>query len=162
MKKTLLSIILTGTAATTMMAQSPITVVEWDVASVNTVIIQAHDTSPVFGPGPSGANATWNFAAAATHGTDTLLFTNPNWTPYLSYFPGSNLAVQFGSQDVYIYLNNTSTGLYVKGQYADLGAGPMALRMNPNEQIIEFPCTYNTDFTNTYTVDETIEFTQVP
>ncbi|MEW6467965.1 MAG: T9SS type A sorting domain-containing protein [Bacteroidota bacterium] len=160
MKKHLLTLSAMLFAGASSFAQ--ITVDQWDVAGVNTVIRQAADTNPTVGPGPSGANVSWNLAAMQQHVVDTLLFTNPNWTPYGSSFPGANLAVQFGSQNAYAYLNNQSNGLFAMGQYGDFGLGPMAAEFNPDDQMIAFPSTYNTTYNNTSVVTITMPFTQIP
>jgi hypothetical protein len=133
-------------------ASAQITITQSDVASVGTVVLQARDTLPApgIGPGPSGANVTWNLAALDTHTIDTLTFTNPAWTPYGSSFPSSNLAVQISSAYSpnigYAYLDNASSGLWLQGQ-GDATYG--AVDQVPDELIFPFPATYGTSYTNT-------------
>ena len=161
MKKNLLTIFTFVALGT--IASAQITLIQWDVASVNTMIRQANDTLPTIGPGAAGTNVTWNLLGLNNHTVDTLLFTNPNWTPYGVQYPTANLAAEFGmNSGTYAYLKNQANGLYIVGQAGDFGFGPMVVQMNPNEQLISFPCTYNSSFNGISKLDVTIPFTQQP
>ena len=161
MKKILLSVF--SILCTGSFASAQLTLDQWDVAMVNTMIQQANDTNPTVGPGVAGANATWNLAAMNNHTQDTLLFTNPNWTQYGSQFPTANLAAEFGmNSGTYAYLKNQANGLYIVGQAGDFGFGPMAITLNPNEQLISFPCTYNSTFSGTSKFSVDFPFTTSP
>jgi hypothetical protein len=140
-------------------AKAQITLVEWDVAPVGTQLVQDQDTIPNVQPGSSGANAVWNFINVVPHTTSNISVTNPNWTPYSSEMQGSNLAFDLGQQ-TYFYLNNTSNGLFAIGQAGDFGLGPMAIRLDDQEQLLKFPMTYNTSFNDTSLVDFTTFFGQ--
>ncbi len=121
-------------------AQSPITITSADIAVIGKVIKQATDTSTTITPGTSGTNKTWNFSTLAISGEDSLIFTNPNWTPNGNKFPSSNLAAI--TQRGTVYLNNSSTGLMLNG-FSD---SAIFLTVNPAEKLISFPSTYNTTF----------------
>ncbi len=143
MKRTLLIAFLIGS----LHASSQITVTATDVATVGFQIRQANDTFPPLVPGPGGASQTWNFSSLVADVIDTITFTNPNWLPNAASFPTSNLAVQFGTNgDGYLLLNATS--LMMLGQVGDIGFGPIVIDMNPDEQIMKFPATMGTTFSN--------------
>lgn len=130
-------------------AKAQISITSADIATIGTVVRQANDTlpDPSITPGPSGANVTWNFAALDTMQVDTFIFTNPAWTTYGSQFPSSNLAILIASQadSATIYLENTSSGLYITGQ----SAAGVAVDMEPNDLLLPFPATMGTSFTST-------------
>ncbi|MCC7301057.1 MAG: T9SS type A sorting domain-containing protein [Bacteroidia bacterium] len=158
MKKVLLSCLSLCSFA----AFSQVTLVQWDLANIGFAIRQAHDTMPVVTPGPSGASQTWNFTNLNSHTVDTLTFTNPNWLPNSSSFPTSNLAVIFGSSGMYAFARNTSSDFKILGQYGDFGLGPMIIDMNPDEQIMSWPSTFNTTFNNTSGMDVRMPFPNPP
>lgn len=130
-------------------AKAQITITTADIATIGTVVRQAHDTlpDPSITPGAPGANVTWNFAALDTMQVDTMTFTNPAWTAYGSQFPSSNLAIQVASQgdSATIYLDNSSSGLYIIGQAAE----GVSVQLNPQELLLPFPATMGTSFTGT-------------
>lgn len=134
--------------ATGLTASAQITITQNDIATIGTFIREAEDTLPAagIGPGPAGANLTWSFSALDTHNIDTLLFTNPNWTPYAANFPSSNLAAE--TPDGIAYLDINSSGLSMIGQ-AD-PVSNMAQTVNPGELIVPFPATFGTSYTNSY------------
>lgn len=151
---------LAGTTA--LLSNAQITITQWDIAIPPKVIMQAHDSMPTINAGSPGTNKTWNFSSLQSHQTDTMNFTNPQWTPYQSSFPTANLAIEFAGTGFYAYLSNTATGLSMLGQAGDLlGTGtPMAIAVAPPELLVKFPCTYNTAFTNTSRFNIKMPFTQ--
>ncbi len=141
---------------------SQVTLAQWDVANIGFSITQAHDTMPTVTPGPAGPSQTWNFTNLNNHFQDTLTFTNPNWLPDGSSFPTSNLAVLFGATGGAAYLNNSASSFLVLGQVADFGFGPMVVDLNPDEQLMKWPATFNTTFNNTSVVDLTLAIPAPP
>ncbi len=144
MKKTF-TLLLAVTASVAAQAQS-ITIDSSDVAIMGKTIIMATDTSSVitFTPGPSGANQTWNFSTAVAGTKDTVTFGSPAGTPYAAQFP--NATVHASADSVHIYFVKTASALFIDGTAAAfIGLGDM----NPNEQMIAFPSTMETTFTNT-------------
>jgi hypothetical protein len=158
MKKLLLSVFVL--AVLTSSAQ--ITLQPGDMGNIGYSVRRANDTIPTATPGTPGANQTWNFTNIQNHFTDTLTFTNPNWIPGGSSFPNSNLAVMLSAVGPSIFLINNSTLLSVDGQYADFGFGPTAIDLNPNEQVMSWPCTYNTTFNNVSKFQVAFPFPQPP
>ncbi|PCJ82935.1 MAG: hypothetical protein COA57_12600 [Flavobacteriales bacterium] len=152
MKTKLLSVI-AFFAATAVIAQ--ITVTDADVVGVDKVVYEAIDTMPAAAitAGSAGANQTWDFSALVEHETDTLNFTNPNWTPYASDYPTSNLCVEFEADSFYIYLEKNTSGLYFIGQAGNFGFGVMKLKFNPTQRFIAFPLTYNNTYQDTSVMD---------
>lgn len=131
-------------------AQAQITVTSADVAPIYTVLKEARDTTPTVLPGGTGSNQTWNFSALANQGLDTLTFTLPQFTPYASTFPSSNLAIIRRSQgvDSYNYANLSSSSLDVVGSAADpfSTGNNIAIQLPNPETITVFPSTMNTSF----------------
>lgn len=151
MKQSLLSLIAVS-AVSVLSAQ--VTITTNDVAPIYTQILQAQDSMPTVTPGGAGANQTWNYTALNNGGVDTLTFTLPQFTPYGSDFPGSNLAVDMRAQgvDSYTYLNNSTAELNIQGQAADpLGTGTMAIPFTNPETIIPFPSAYGSSWIDTAT-----------
>jgi hypothetical protein len=144
------------------LAFSQITLNMGDIANIGFSIRQANDTLPTVTPGPSGASQTWNFTNLNNHYMDTLLFTNPNWTPYGGSFPGSNLCLMFGTSGFYAYLRNNSNSLEILGQAGDFGFGPMVIDLNPDELILPYPFTYNGTYNNTSKYSVQFPFPQPP
>lgn len=161
-KKLLFSFGIIGTSITTVNAQITITMA--DIAGVGKEIKQAHDTLPTVNPGPAGANVTWNFSALTTNapGADTLIFTNPFWTPYQSSFPTSNLAIQLGlnGNGGTIYTNLNGGNFSVLGQHVEFVSTPVNIHISPPEVFIPFPSTYNTTNNGITGFDTTFYFGQ--
>ncbi len=163
-KKSLLTIIFFTGA---IVSNAQITVTQADIAPIGKQIQQATDTTHSLtpgsiNPGNAGTNQTWNFTTLLSDTLDTLLFTNPAWTPYASTFPSSNLALITSSSGQISYAENLSIGLFVDGAYLDpLGTGPIPIKINPPEQIIKFPDAYNTTFQGTTTIDVTIAYSGI-
>lgn len=140
-------------------ASAQITITQSDIATIGTVVRGAEDTLPAagIGPGPTGANLTWNFAALDTHHVDTMVFTNPNWTPFASSFPSSNLAAEVS--DGIAYLDLSSSGLWMIGQGDPVSN--MSQAINPGELIVPLPATDGTTYTNSYSYEIKEAYTAV-
>lgn len=163
-KNLLFSLGIIGTSFTAVNAQITITMA--DVAGITTVINSANDTLPTVNPGPAGANVTWNFSSLQTNlpSPDTMIFTNPFWTPNQAAFPTSNLAIQNGANgnNGTIYTIISGGSFKIIGQNGDFGIGPINVSMNPQETIINFPATYNTTFNSTSGIDFRTAFSSFP
>jgi hypothetical protein len=103
------------------------------------------DTIMAVDPGAGGANKTWNFSGLMAAYTDTIHFLSPAGTPYASMFPNSNVYLTQSGISGGAYMINNSSGLFLDGA----GDPTVAIDYNPNEQIIAYPATYLTTFTNT-------------
>lgn len=150
-----------------MLANAQITLQSYDVVVAGNVLHQANDTikSQMVGglnPGASGGNATWDFTNLLVGNLDTLLITNPAWTPNGPSFPASNLA-GVSTDGTAFYLINTGTGLYIDGAYGDFtGQGAVKVNFNPNELMIPFPNTIGNSVVNTSEVIISAPFASPP
>jgi hypothetical protein len=150
MKKTLLLSIL-GLCA--FGADAQITLTSADIATPTKVIYQAQDTMPAVSIGGSGASQTWNMTALNTHTVDTLTFLPYSAAPNPK-FSSANIAVKFGWQNSYAYLNNSSSSATILGSsgVVDLGNGPTQIDQvnTPGEILANWPATYLSSFSSTY------------
>jgi hypothetical protein len=129
-----------------------ITINQGDIAPLYTGVLQNNDTltSSSLLPGNAGANQTYNLTMMNAHTTDTLVFTQPQFTPNGSNFPGSNEAATVNTNQAYIYFNLSSTSFEVTGQSADpIGSGLIDIPFTDYEKMMNLPCTYNTGFMDT-------------
>jgi hypothetical protein len=158
MKKSLL---LTIFGLSLMGANAQITLTSADIASPTKVIRQANDTMPVVSIGSAGTSQTWNMAALNTHTEDTLTFLPYSAAPNPK-FSSANIAVKFGWQNTYAYLNNNASDAVVLGSSTvmDFGAGPSQINsiQSPGEKLANWPSTYLSAFSNNYTVNSTYFF----
>ncbi len=111
-----------------------------------------------FDPGPAGANQTWNFSGlelTPIGGNETIL---PTGTPFAGTFPTSNFcnATTGESAGGYTYFKYDTQKMELLGD-AFTGIGIFSFGINP-KTYIEFPYTFNTVFSDTYTPDN-IPFT---
>lgn len=132
---------------TTLSAQ--ITITEPDIAPHFTQVLQRNDTTPVVTPGNAGTNQTYDLSALQDQSTDTILFTQPSFTPNGANFPGSNTAAVFNTNQAYIYFNETATAFQITGQAANpVGSGIIDIPFTDYEKVLDYPTTYNTSFTD--------------
>lgn len=146
-------------------SQAQITFDQGDVLQPGFWFVQQHDTVPTVQPGNSGATS-WDFSALNSHTSDTLTAMDTENTPYASDYLSSDFAVENpnGGNPLYFFLSNETNGLFMDGVGGDpSGMGlPMAINYNPQEQILEFPATYNTSFSSTSVFDEKVATTAFP
>lgn len=146
MKKQILFLSLAGFAAT---ANAQVTITSADQPVPLQVYLQAQDTNYTQTPGNPGASQTYNFTCLNQQ-EDTMTFTLPQWTPYGTNYPNSNMAVEFNGGAAFFYGNFSSSIFEVNGQAADpLGTGIIALTFsNPETQMI-YPAAYGSSFADT-------------
>lgn len=151
MKKSLLIVSALIMSALGSIAQ--ITITTTDVASPIKIIYQSNDTMPTISEGSFGTSQTWNMSMLNTHTTDTMTFISYGWVPD-AFFSTSNLVMKQGWQNNYSYLRNTASGLTALGSKGttDFGGGPSTIRQinTPAENLMNFPGTYLTAYTNNY------------
>lgn len=157
MKKLLLSTLSVVALSSASFAQVSIT--ETDLSPVPTMAKIAIDTIDVFPSstltvGSTGSGQTWNFSTLVASDIDTVIYTNPAWTPYANVFPGSNYAV-------FNISNGDTTFVFTKKTTAKLEMVGVAIKdftgntnnyffgnVNPPELLFNFPTSLNTAFTN--------------
>jgi len=118
----------------------------------NSVSFVAGDTHIMYGDtiqlqeGPSGQNVTWNFSSLNNF-SDTIIntYVTPSSTPFLSSFPGSNLAMYDGSGFFTYYLSNGS-------ELSNLGLADSSSMVNfsNSQKIFGFPMTYNSSYNDNF------------
>ncbi len=96
--------------------------------------------------GQSGANVTWDFSALTINSPLNFNFVNASSTPYGSSIPAATVAYQTaGSYDYY----STSASSYARvGAYVQ----GVVLNYSDAEDIIRYPCSYNSSFTDNFSV----------
>lgn len=147
MKKSLLCIaaFAFGSALT-----AQITISQGDLAPLYSGVHQINDTTPTVMPGNAGANQTYNLAALNNQSTDTIIFTQPQFTPNGANFPGSNTVAVFNTNQAFVYFNSSPTSFQITGQAADpIGSGLIDIPFSDYEKVLDLPCNYNTGFVDT-------------
>ena len=151
MKKLFCLLVVSGLATT---SNAQITITQVDMPSVGSVVVQAFDSTSFLNAGSGGVNQTWNFSSLQNHGEDTITFTNPSWTPYGSFFSGSNLAIltadQYDTSCTYLTVN--STGLSFDGQMSSFNQGG-AVQFIPGVKFIGLPATYQSSYNGSSSFD---------
>ncbi len=140
MKKHLLSLALVTAGAVHVMAQPTLT--SSNIAPAVGQSFTTH-TAGYVSPGNSGANQVWNLAFTPSTG-NTSTFVAPSSTPNGSSFPNSNVAMNSGANTA--YYKATSTEFQVAGFY---GNGTVISYYN-NEDMLRFPFSYNSSYTDTW------------
>jgi len=134
---------------------SQITVTSSDFIGIGDVVLSSVDSTQLtsISPGSTGTNQSWDFSSLSEDYADTTLFTNPNWTPFGSNFPTSNLVMYDNMDDMYFYLEKSSTGLYGLGIAGVLiGTTPSILPFTPKKTLLEFPLNYLDSYTSVSTM----------
>jgi hypothetical protein len=147
MRKQLLALSLVGLAGT---AGAQVTITDLDQPGILEVFQQAYDTTGTQNEGAAGPSITYSFGSLLNQGQDSLTFTNSQWTPYDTSYPGANIAIVQNAGEAYIYALMNSSVLEVHGQAADpFGNGVIPLTFtNPETQMI-FPAAYGSSFADT-------------
>lgn len=147
MKKILLSITIAGLIT---LAHAQIILDSTDIASVNTIIVQATDTIPPVGLsiGSAGAAQTWDLSALEADTFSVLNFVDPAALPNGADFPNSNLGLIQSNASVGVFFENSTSGLFVLGLAGDfLGFGDtISVLLNPVQTVLKFPYTYQDSF----------------
>jgi hypothetical protein len=149
MKKVIFTLFLSFLFLCQSMAQ--ITLDQSDVAPPLTKFQRYNDTLPLASilPGSAGPNQTWNFSALHHHTTDTMVFTNTQWTIHGSSFTNSNLCMMTLANSIfYSYLKNTPDSLSTVGQVGlFMGSTvPIIVHYNPTQKLLNFPTNYMSSF----------------
>jgi Secretion system C-terminal sorting domain len=110
--------------------------------------------------GSSGINQTWDMASLVVMGLDTITFVTPASTGYAASFPSATVGVQQSSLNNGVGFLEVTTGhMDVLGFVADiLGTGtPIVAHQTPPLRAAQFPFTYMDMFSNTSTIDVTLD-----
>jgi hypothetical protein len=144
-----------------LMTDAQITLTTADIASPTKVIRQANDTIPTVSIGSAGTSQTWNMAALSNDREDTLTFY-PYSTAPNPKFAAANIAVKFGWQNTYAYLNNNASNVTIlgSGSLTNFGGGPSQVNQinSPGEILANWPATYGSNFTNNFNTKSTFYY----
>ncbi len=144
MKKSLLCIAVLAIGST---LTAQITINQGDLVPLYAGVYQINDSTPTVTPGNAGANQTYNLTALNNQSSDTIVFTQPQFTPNGSSFPGSNVAAVFNTNQAYVYFNSSPTAFEITGQAANpIGSGIIEIPFSDFEKVLDLPTTYNTGF----------------
>ncbi len=138
---------------------SQITIEHTDMPQVGDVISRKADTmTMITGPGNAGANQVWNFTQLSNYIIDEITsVVSPSSTSYGSSFPTANIAMT-NDNSSYLFFEQNTTMQNVVGLAGDvLGNGtPITAPMVGGDLIHNFPRTYGSNFSDTYTIDVTV------
>ena len=110
----------------------------------NTVKSVTCDTAGI-SEGNSGANQNWNFSGLVRRDSTVNTWVASNTTPYAAQFPTSNVASTSDNSE-YSFFTTSSSSLLYNGF-----GGPFQLSsFNNPETILQYPFTYNSNFSDTY------------
>ncbi len=109
-------------------------------------------------PGAMGENVTWDFTNLNVHSIDEITYELPSNTLYGAAFPTSDLAVDFGG-GAYFYTEVETAFANTLGFGGDVfGLGfPLIVQYSDPQRLFEFPMSYNTTFTDSYSFSVTID-----
>ncbi len=134
-----------------------ITILQSDVATVGDTVFNAIDTLNVDSilPGSPGANVSWDFSALSNDRQDTLIFLDPNTTPYFDSFPSANIAFSEGDSG-FIYMLSAPSSFSILGVAGSMNGTVAAMAFSPPDKLIEFPSTYLTSFTSVSSANDQV------
>lgn len=110
--------------------------------------------------GSGGANQSWSLHFLVATSLDTISYVTPASTGHAADFPTSNLAIQQASLNNGFGFMDSNVGyLHLLGFSADLlGTGdPIVAHQNPALVVSQFPFTYLDTYTDTSTIDVTLD-----
>ncbi|MCG3166782.1 MAG: hypothetical protein POELPBGB_02564 [Bacteroidia bacterium] len=99
---------------------------------------------PYQAAGVGGAAITWDFSGATATGTASMNHVDPALTSSFASFPDATVCISQGG--AYSYFEGTSSAWYYNGVVA---SGNLIPYSNP-EKLMEFPFTYNDNFTDNF------------
>ena len=154
--------LLFATAALSVFAQPTINSSVFPVAG-QTITQTLLDTTGLL-PGNSGANQSWNFAAAVPNGgTTTQNYVNAAGTPYASFYPTATVALDAsnGSGSSYGYYQTTSNSTQLLGFYMTDCNNHYNFNYADPQTVLTYPFTYNSPFTDLFARVLTVTVTGV-
>lgn len=122
-----------------------ITITSDDIVGIGKIIEEAGDNNPdqSIKPGSAGINQTWDFSALSADETEYLYTLNPDWTPYSSFFPGSNIAFFSTRDSIYMFMEKTTSAFSMHGIYGTImDSIDLPIVYTPPIVMAEFPVQY--------------------
>lgn len=149
--------ILTLCVLATSMLQAQITINVGDFVGTGTTLTHIYDETPGdLSVGPAGASQTWDLSMMPVDSIEMVDFVPPANTLSGSFFPTSNLAAE-AAEDTSFY-RVLFDRVEIVGLTGDFLGVNQNLRgvYNDNQQVMVFPSTFNTSFTDTALLDSTL------
>jgi len=133
-----------------LMIGQPTLTYEGNAPQIGDVFYQSYSEDFV-NPGPQGPNKTWNFSGLSTYETGELHAIDPESTPFADIFTEANIAFNYSGNRsaTYNFSKITST------EANNLGMGfdetpPMIIYYDEYAKLMEYPCSFNDNFTDSY------------
>ena len=115
------------------------TITQADLPTAGTAYVTAQDTTFLSAIPAGGTGQTWNFSGLLNQGQDTSGYIAAAGTPYAASFPASNLASYDAVSSNYVYMTNSSSGLYADG----IGSASGVTSFNPPWLQMPVPFSFN-------------------
>lgn len=119
----------------------------------------ANDDMPASTISQGTASATaqsWDFVDLVAVNVDTMNFVTPSGALYPPTISGANLSLDFDFDDMTMHLRNDANGLYILEFVGPFGSIPVS------ETIANFPMTYGSNFSWSFTIDTVMINTFMP
>ncbi|RYZ49714.1 MAG: hypothetical protein EOP49_15670, partial [Sphingobacteriales bacterium] len=108
-----------------------------------------YNTTDIGTPGSGGANQTWNFATIPNNGNLTTDYITCSAAPDCGVMTGSNVVAS--SSGTYMYYQNSNSASSIRG----MAAGGVVMNFTNPEDMMRFPMTYNTNYSDSFLVSYT-------
>jgi hypothetical protein len=142
-----------------------ITITNSDISNVfavgNSATIYSYEGT-TFNIGTPGGGNNWDFTGLQSSETFNMLSVNPATTPYIGEFPGANISTysqgDYGGFPAemwsYLSVNGTLSNIGQAITSDSLPGVLLTLKNNPASIEIQLPMTYNTSWTQSYTMTQ--------
>lgn len=137
--------------ASLFMIGQPTLTFESNAPEIGDVFYQSYSQDLV-NPGPQGPNKTWNFSELSVFETGELLAIDPADTPFADIFTEANIAFNYSGARSATY--NYSKITSAEGNNLGMGFDddpPMIIYYDNYAKLMEYPCSFNDNFTDSYT-----------
>ncbi|MEM9024237.1 MAG: hypothetical protein AAGB22_10875, partial [Bacteroidota bacterium] len=140
-------------------ASAQITITQSDIATAGQALLVAQDTASGVSVGAAGANQSWDFSSLPLDVVEDITFADPATTLSASLFPNADLAQENPNDTLFYKL--TATEWSIDGQTGDILDLGFDVRVpfSPDLTILQFPSTFNDNFTSITVIDSTLEDT---
>lgn len=107
-------------------------------------------------PGPQGANKTWDFSIINVYETGEVHAVDVSSTPFSDVFTNANIAFNYDETGTYNYSDIQQNVAFNLGTGFD-EAQQMIIYYDDPAKLLEYPFSYNDNFTDTYTGEYQLE-----
>jgi len=133
-------------AVLTICLQAQIVFTSADLPVIGDEITFGVDTLSSIGPGPAGADQTWDFRDLQADQFVSTRYTSPMGTPFEQEFPNATIVGQaiVDTVDAFIYQEYTSEAAFTLGiAIEDSEIGPQFIEFDPPQQDFVFPVSFD-------------------